>query len=220
VYHDLSDVDLLRHAREASARAVTLDERNAESQTAYAALLFRYDWRWAEAEQHFRRAIELNPRLAEAHSVYSRFLRSMGRFDEARAELDTIHALAPSPRGEFLGRARISYFAHEYSRGIRETVSGADTAARTYGPWTAQLYIAAGDYKAAEALLNRGPRFDNAAVRAHLYAVSGRQGAARALLDSIATSSEFNPVEIAGAYLAAGYARTGGATARRVHRRS
>ena len=201
VYRDASDGNQLRQARDAAARAVALDERNAESQTAYASLLFRYDWRWAEAEQHFQRAIALNPRLAEAHRAYHRFLRSMGRFDAARAELAKAYALEPSRSVELLSQARLSYFARDYARGIRETRAGADTAARAFRTWTAQLYMAAGDNAAAEPLLNGN---DDVVVRAQLYAVTGRQRTARSLLDSIRAGEERNLVLFASAYWAVG----------------
>ena len=196
---DAGDANRLRLARDAAARAVALDERNAESQIAYAVLLFRYDWRWAEAEQHIQRAIVLNPRLAEAHLAYQRFLRSLGRFDAARAELAKAYALEPSRSAELLREARISYFARDYARGIRETRAGADSSVPAFSTWTAQLYLAAGDYAAAEALLKRD---DDVVTRAQLYAVTGRLDKARTLLDSIGTGVKFSPVMLASAYWA------------------
>jgi Flp pilus assembly protein TadD len=47
-----------------------------------------YDWDRSGAEQEFKRALELNPNDAATYHVYGRFLASMGRVDEARAELN------------------------------------------------------------------------------------------------------------------------------------
>ncbi len=79
----------------------------------------------------------------------------MGRFDAARAELAKTYALEPSRSAELMSQARVSYFARDYARGIRETRAGVDSSLRFFSTWTAQLYLAAGDYAAAEALLKR-----------------------------------------------------------------
>jgi serine/threonine-protein kinase len=203
VFGDVPDFDPLPLARDAAARALRLDDRNPASQSSYGSLLFRYDWDWAGAEQHLRRAIELNPGLGAAHVAYSRFLRSMGRFADSRAELVAAHRRDPATRGQHLAAARISYFAHDYGRGIKETLSGVDTTNRTYTSWTAQLYIAAGDYRAAEAIMNRqnGKAGGGEPVtRALLYAHTGRGREARLLLDSLGGSSNVNHVQEAGTY--------------------
>src|ERR1019366_2673850 len=49
-------------------------------------LLLNHDWNWAGAERELKRAIQLNPNLAEAHLWYSADLGSMGRLGEALAE--------------------------------------------------------------------------------------------------------------------------------------
>src|SRR5437899_7675730 len=42
-----------------------------------------YDWNWDKAAQELRRAIDLNPNLAEAYDVYSGYYTTFGRFDDA-----------------------------------------------------------------------------------------------------------------------------------------
>jgi TolB-like protein/Tfp pilus assembly protein PilF len=207
VFRDVPGFDPLPLARDAAARALRLDDRNPESQTSYGSLLFRYDWDWAGAEQHLRRAIALYPQLDGAHVAYSRFLRSMGRFAEARDELGIVHRRDPSSRGEHLAAARISYFAHDYARAIKETLSGVDTNNRTYTPWTAQLYIAAGDFASAEAILSRPKGKAGSGewvTRALLYAHTGRGREARLLLDSLGTRSDVSQVQDAGVYAVLG----------------
>ena len=208
VFGDEADTTRLRLARDAAARAVALDDRNPDSQVSYGLLLFRYEWRWADAEQHLRRAIVLNPRLASVHSSYSRFLRSMGRFDEARAELTAAHTIAPDPGADQLANARISYFERDYARAIQETPSEANAQLRTYTTWTAQAYIGAGQYKLAEALLARAEHGGDPGgaplVRATLYALTHRVDRARKLLDSIGSGVGSNASLQAGAYAALG----------------
>jgi Flp pilus assembly protein TadD len=55
-----------------------------------------FDYDWANAGKHFRRAIELAPSSAEAHSRYAHYLLWVrGRFDEAVAEVRRAVELEP-----------------------------------------------------------------------------------------------------------------------------
>jgi len=130
----------------------------------------------------------------------------MGRFDEARRELSAAAAINPTLEGgPAFGLARVSYFAREYQRGLRETRQ-ADSGARTYVNFTAQLYVAVGDYKAAEALFDRPRRGDvgRDATRAYLYALTGRKPHARALLDSLKAEGSVNATTMAAVWAALG----------------
>jgi serine/threonine-protein kinase len=82
-----------RAASEA-VRALQIDPFSAE---AHAALGYvrHYDWQWADAEQEFRRAIELNPSYPLAHLWYANLLMSRGRFDEALAQVYLARDLDP-----------------------------------------------------------------------------------------------------------------------------
>ncbi len=73
-------------AKDAAQRAIDLDETSAEGHTAMA-MLQLFDFRFAESEKQFRRAIELNPNYATAHHWFGNsLLVTLGRFDEAVAE--------------------------------------------------------------------------------------------------------------------------------------
>ena len=82
-------------AREAATRALALDETLAEAHASLAFVSYRFDWNWAEAEQHFKRAIELKADYATAHQWYSAMLAAMGRFDESNTEARRAHELEP-----------------------------------------------------------------------------------------------------------------------------
>ncbi|HUE83274.1 MAG TPA: tetratricopeptide repeat protein, partial [Pyrinomonadaceae bacterium] len=59
----------------------------AEAHTSLAEIHLR-QWRWAEAEQEFRRAIALNPNYPTAHHWFSIYLRVKGQYDR-RVRQDT-----------------------------------------------------------------------------------------------------------------------------------
>ena len=80
------DVDALPLAREAAERALRLDSTLSETMAALGFLKGYYDYDWEEADRLFRRAIEINPSLSQAHYWYSWQLFLFGQMDSALAE--------------------------------------------------------------------------------------------------------------------------------------
>jgi serine/threonine protein kinase/tetratricopeptide (TPR) repeat protein len=83
-------------ARAEAQHALALDETLAEAHTSLAWVTFIYDWDWPLAGQHFRRAIELNPRYSVARQWHSWFQVAMGHTDLAIAEGRQAIALDPA----------------------------------------------------------------------------------------------------------------------------
>ncbi|MDQ6788508.1 MAG: FlgO family outer membrane protein [Acidobacteriota bacterium] len=73
-------------AKEAALKALSLNDNLAEAHVSLAPILSDYDGDWAGAEQHFIRAVELNPNYPTAHQWYGEMLVREGRFDEGLAE--------------------------------------------------------------------------------------------------------------------------------------
>jgi len=76
-------------------RALELDSSDAGALVSLATIKFRYEWKWAEAEQDLRRAIEINPSLAIAHHDYAWFLVAMERYDEGIEQIKIAQRLDP-----------------------------------------------------------------------------------------------------------------------------
>lgn len=87
--------DELSKARDASLRALAIDENLPEAHLALAWTELSFEWDWCGAEREFQKAIELNPNLAQAHFWYSLLLRSVGRLDQALAEIKQAQDLDP-----------------------------------------------------------------------------------------------------------------------------
>jgi TolB-like protein len=205
IFNDSADTEILRLARDAAFRAATLDSSSAEAQSALAGEIFRYDWNWPEAERRFQRARELNRRRAPGQDV--RFLRSMGRFDEARQHSRLGAELNHTPPGA-MGMARISYFERDFERARRELMEAtpADRAARTWITWNAEVALGLGNFARAESLLTTPGRDDpsRALDRIVLYARTDRAPAARAILDSLGRSRGTSATRLAAAWAALG----------------
>ncbi len=87
--------EMIPLAKDAALKAVALDYDLAEAHTSLAAILRKYDFDWAGAERHYKRAIELNPNYPTAHQWYGEWLIAQGRFDEGLAEVRRALKLDP-----------------------------------------------------------------------------------------------------------------------------
>ncbi len=90
-----SPPDAWQHAREASQRALKLDDTLADAYATLADVKTYYERDWKGAEENFRRAMELNPSLAMNHYHYAWYLALFSRFDEAIAEHKRAQELEP-----------------------------------------------------------------------------------------------------------------------------
>ena len=75
----MKPADVRWHVRDASLRAEAIDGRSAEAQMLLGAYNFYFERDWPEAELRFRRAIDLNPNLAHARTLYALFLATLRR---------------------------------------------------------------------------------------------------------------------------------------------
>lgn len=82
-------------ARVAVTRALELDPRLADAHATLGMIEWQYEWNWAEAERHFRQAIDLDPNDPFTRSQYAFFLASMGRAEESIVESDRACELDP-----------------------------------------------------------------------------------------------------------------------------
>jgi adenylate cyclase len=79
--------EMMPLARNYAAKAIELDPTLAEPHATLGFASWLLDRDKVAAEKEFRRAIELNPKYPTAHQWYSRFLRGVGRTDEAFLEI-------------------------------------------------------------------------------------------------------------------------------------
>ena len=87
--------ELCRKAKQASRKALELDDTLSEAHSALGWVLDRCDWDWEKAEGEFRRAIELSPSSVQARDCYWKYLNNQGRFDQALDEVQKILELEP-----------------------------------------------------------------------------------------------------------------------------
>ncbi len=69
-------------------KALSLDSNLSEVHSTLAGRKVWTDWDWAGGEEAFKKAIDINPNNAGAHSSYSHLLNIIGRADEAMTQIE------------------------------------------------------------------------------------------------------------------------------------
>jgi len=115
-YRSIPVADAYAKAKEYAHKALALDEALFTAHASLAWTLFIYDWRWVEAEQEFRRALELNPRYASAHQWFSFLLAARGQHDAALVEAHTALELDPGSVSIRRAVGWMYYFARRYDQ--------------------------------------------------------------------------------------------------------
>jgi TolB-like protein/Tfp pilus assembly protein PilF len=178
--------------RAAALKALELDDTLGEVHNSLAAILADFYWEWAEAERHFKRAIELNPNYVTAYRFYSFNLACMGRHEEALAFAERARRIDPVSHLAQMNVATMHYFARRYDEAIAEIEDTLDLAP-DFAPvriLLGRVYMAKGvpdravdELKRAEGLM--GPRPDVTTPYAWVLARAGRQREARFKLDEL-----------------------------------
>ena len=99
---------------QALGKALELDPNLAEAHATRGFTRAIHEWNWKEAEDSFKRSIELNPGYATAHHWYAMLLGIEGRYDEAKAELRRALEINPLSYNFLADLGQVYYFAHDY----------------------------------------------------------------------------------------------------------
>src|SRR6185436_10099402 len=122
VYNVTSADDSYPKAEAASRKALSINESLAEAHTSLAFVTYRYHLNWAEAEQHFRKAIALNPNYATAHQWYGSYLAGLGRANESIVESKAAHELEPFSLTIYSDYIRNLYYAGRLDEARQESL--------------------------------------------------------------------------------------------------
>jgi TolB-like protein/DNA-binding winged helix-turn-helix (wHTH) protein len=110
----------LAQAEATAVKAVELDERLPEGHLALGAAILINDWDWDRAQREVARAIELDPKFAEAYHLRARVLAAINRHPEAIEAQQQATELDPFARSWAL---ILSYtFARQYDAAIADAL--------------------------------------------------------------------------------------------------
>jgi adenylate cyclase len=107
-------------AKEAVKSALALNEGLSAAHTSLGLIKFQYDWDWKGAEDEFRESISINFNYAPAHHFFADYLKAMGRFEEALAEIEKARELDPLSLSINIGVGHVLYLSGQYDRAIEE----------------------------------------------------------------------------------------------------
>jgi TolB-like protein/Tfp pilus assembly protein PilF len=190
-YAALSPGEAMQRAREATLKALAIDDTLAEAHASLAYVRI-FDWNWPEAEREYRRSIELNPSYATAHHWYAHYLTAMGRQAEAVAEMRLALELDPLSLPVNSGMGWHYYLTRQYDEAIREYRKTLELNENFY---MAHFLLGmalelAGRYDEALAAYARAITLSGSspamlAAPGHAYAMLGRAADARRVLASL-----------------------------------
>jgi DNA-binding winged helix-turn-helix (wHTH) protein/TolB-like protein/Tfp pilus assembly protein PilF len=198
--------DSYPRAREALTRALESDDKLGEAHASLGFVLMNYYWEWGEAEQRFKRAIELNPNYAMAHNWYSQHLAFIGRSREAIREAKRAQEIDPLSPWTNSDIGFVSYLARQYDEAIL-----ASQKTLELDPDFAVAHMIIGLSLVQKNMYDEGiaelqkakANPDSRALLAYAYAVSGKSREARKILeelDQLSTQKYVSPFPIAVAY--------------------
>jgi tetratricopeptide (TPR) repeat protein len=209
--------DYFLEAKHAAENALQRNGRLAEAHLARAFTLYTYELEWAEAQEHFDRALELKPESAVAHHWYAWFLlQYKGRENLKKAEIhiEEAHKLAPLDPIILCNMGKIEYYGREHEASVSKYKKALEMHPH-YLKTHLDLGLAYAELKeldkakeefakAANGLANDNR--DLIAARAYAYAKNGQPGDAQPQLDKLLLLAQKKPVayEIATIYSALG----------------
>ena len=206
VYVSLFDYDILSFeestakAKQAATKALEIDKNLAEANNSLAHISL-HDWRWKDAEEGFRRALDLDPGYVLAYHWYALCLTAMGRSDEAVEQMKIARELDPlSIRiSADLGMAMLA--AGQYDEAIRQENKTLELDSNSRGAyWIRGMTYqqknmfdsAIRDYRQA---LKRSPGNPNfLAALGNVYALTGNSAEAKKILDTLISQDKEYPI--------------------------
>jgi len=185
-------------ARDFANRALELNNDLAEAHTSLAAVLLIYDWEWDEAEDQFKRAIQLNPNYATAHYWHSVLLQTTGRLQESVTAAEKAQVLDPLSPVIGMGVVQAYFFSGQYDKAVEECYRYLDmnpsfVVARDF---LVHLHVQNGLFEEAaeeaKRLLDVSERKSEAMAHlAYVYAASGKTEEAKKLFEASVADAEF-----------------------------
>jgi serine/threonine protein kinase/Flp pilus assembly protein TadD len=176
-------------AKSAALKALEIEENNVSAHLLLANVAMCFDWDWNEAEKRVQTALGLAPNYANCHWAFGTWLRTMGRGEDAIAEMKQAAILDPLSAPISFGLANAYYWARQLDAALKaykDTIE-LDPAFVPAYHLLACLYAQKDAYQDALAQLERSllhhPFDDRDRIaRAMVCALSGRVEEARRAL--------------------------------------
>jgi TolB-like protein/DNA-binding winged helix-turn-helix (wHTH) protein/Flp pilus assembly protein TadD len=198
-------------SRAVLAKVLEIDPDSSEAHRESGWISWRYEWNFAAADREFRRAIDLNPNDAQAHEIYSLFLKSMGRFDEALAQSNRAIELSPMEPYSRANAGSLLALMRNYDAAMGQFETAVHLNPQLPYVWQrlGPVLVMQGKDQEAIAALEKARDYsgggqDKIACLGYAYGVNGREADARRILEQlnvIASRGQYvSPVHVAFVY--------------------
>ncbi len=158
-----SPTEVMPKSKDAILRALELDPNLATAHALLGDLHLFFDWDWSAAEKEYRKALEINPSLPEAHLGYANYLATLGRFDEAISNVHEAYTLDPlSPAGRHHG-LWIYFFSGRFPETVEQGRQAAELEPESGVPYAllALAYAYMGNEPEAIRAVDRATQLSN-----------------------------------------------------------
>ena len=209
----LPSSQVMPKAKEATLRAVEIDPGNSEGYEMLGLISFWYEWDWQAAEKYFQRALDLDPKNADAHFAYAHLLSNSRRHERALVEIKVARELDPLSLRTNAEEGQIFFFAKDYDNALdrlKKTID-LDPSFWLSHLFISRVYTEKGMHsEAVEEAKKAGELSRNSqshAYRAYALAKWGKLSEAREVLNELlklSTETYVPPYNIAVAYNAVG----------------
>jgi len=200
-YYRLSNVyaptrEGMPKAKAAAKKALEIDDTLSEAHAAMGIIKLFYEWDWLEAEKEFNRAIESNHNNAVAHQRYGLYFNLLGRFEEARRELELAMLIDPLSPHSYWSLTVTFFLTRQYEKAIEEVQQTLEME-HDYRPalyLLGRVYEQSGQLDQAIEVFKRILALSNAPMflgaLGHSYALSGKHPQARQVLKDLQKQSK------------------------------
>ena len=206
--------DAMPKAKAAALKALEIDDSLAEAHVSLAHVKYYYDHDFVTAEREYKRAIELNPNYPTAPQWYAVFLMSVGRFDEALAQVKRAQELDPLSLPINMTVGWVQLTARQTDQSVvqlRKTLEMDSNFALTHHrlglayEQQGKFEEAIAEFKQVVDMTSRKPL--GLTALAHAYAMAGRQAEAKKILAEVLEQFKtrfVSPASVAMIYAALG----------------
>jgi tetratricopeptide (TPR) repeat protein len=174
----VAPVKIYRQQEAAALKAVELDDKLPEAHASLADLYYEEEYSWSKAEKEYKRVIELKPDFPPAYTNYATFLASMGRFEEAEAQVKLAQAIDPKSFSANWVLMHIYYWEHKDDAALAqamEALQKRNLIGTHY--FIGSIYIHQGQFEKGieEIKLSRFGDAESMAMLAYAYAKAGKK---------------------------------------------
>ena len=196
----------------AAQKAVDLDNSSAEAHASLGFALFFGALDTVNGEREFQRAIALDPKYETAHHWYATSLMTMGRGEEAFAQIERARELNPASTSILADEGYILFFRGQTGRAVEllKQVEMSDPGFQSPHIYLAAIYLDQGDSanyllesRQAAELAHDEQGLELWAAARKAYAANGRSGMLKAILQhqkSLLSGGRAGHYEIAKTY--------------------